>query len=119
MATSEHTPGPWVARGDHIFGPKDPRSKLPNGRSLVGGVVDDHFDWRGRPCEDQVARGEFRAETEANARLIAAAPLLLEAAEDVAYAWRMRSSPDGRGVMDSAHAQLDRAIAAARGEGER
>lgn len=76
--TGSHTPGPWVTNGFNIFGPSDPKSKHENGRTLVGGVVDDMNDWRARPVDEPINRAEFRAERIANAHLIAAAPELLE-----------------------------------------
>lgn len=77
---SGHTPGPWVAEGFRIYGPLDSRSKHPNGRSLVGGVVDDFNDWRSAPKDVDESRSAFREETAANARLISAAPDLAEVA---------------------------------------
>lgn len=77
---SAHTPGPWIAEGYRIWGPPDSRSKHRSGRGLVGGVVDDHHDWRDdhdwrdEPSQTRDERSAFRAETAANARLIAAAP---------------------------------------------
>lgn len=76
---SAHTPGPWETNGFNIFGPQDPQSKHENGRTLVGGVVDDANDWRCRPVGEPIERARFRAERIANANLIAAAPDLLEA----------------------------------------
>lgn len=76
---SKHTPGPWQTNGFNIFGPLDPKSNHMNGRTLVGGVVDDVNDWRCRPTSEPIERAEFREERIANANLIAAAPELLEA----------------------------------------
>ncbi len=76
---SAHTPGPWVTNGFNIFGPVDPKSKHENGRTLVGGVVDDMNDWRSRPVDEPINRADFREERIANAHLIAAAPELLAA----------------------------------------
>lgn len=82
MSESKHTPGPWITNGLHIFGPCDGRSKHPNGRVLIGGVVDDANDWRGVPFDSQAERAEFQAERLANAALIAAAPDLIAALKE-------------------------------------
>jgi hypothetical protein len=74
----EHTPAPWVLQGFRIYGPLDPRSKHGNGRSLIGGVVDDGIDWRSTQL-DVDGRGQFYAESMANARLMVASPVLLQA----------------------------------------
>jgi hypothetical protein len=75
MTAPKHTPGPWVSDGFNVWGPEDSRSEHPNGRTLIGGVVDDANDWRGKPLDNE-PRGAFAEETKANARLIAAAPEL-------------------------------------------
>jgi len=72
------TPGPWILQGFRIYGPPDPRSKHGNGRSLIGGVVDDGIDWRCTQLEEG-GRGAFYEEAMANARLMVAAPDLLDA----------------------------------------
>ena len=64
-----HTPGPWIAEGEHgcVVYFKDPRA------------------WPGYPpivCRTSIANGQIeRKQAQANARLIAAAPKLLEALE--------------------------------------
>ena len=75
---SRRTPGPWVLQGFRIYGPPDVRSKHGNGRSLIGGVVDDGIDWRCTQLEVD-GRGAFYEEAMANARLMVAAPDLLDA----------------------------------------
>lgn len=72
------TPGPWVLQGFRIYGPLDSRSKHGNGRALLGGVVDDGIDWRSTQL-DVDGRGAFYEESMANARLMVAAPDLLDA----------------------------------------
>lgn len=62
---SKHTPGPWTFKGRTVRGPH-PRD--PEGRTRI--VVNAIWD-----------RGTYVGEAEANARLIAAAPELLEALE--------------------------------------
>lgn len=84
MSAGKHTPGPWLSRGLHIVGPADARSQHPDGRILIGGVVDDANDWRGHPINSAIERAEFAEEREANARLIATAPELLSVARSVA-----------------------------------
>ena len=73
-----HTPGPWVFNGHHIYGPKHEDSKHPNGRVFVASVA------RGVHRADPLLDGgadRFSFDSEADVRLIAAAPDLLEALE--------------------------------------
>ena len=87
MTDTQHTPGPWVTKGPHIMeaGPS--------------------FNW---VASVQVSN---MPEWEANARLIAAAPELLEALQDLAEeaARSVYPQPD---KPDSAWAKLVRARAA-------
>lgn len=63
MGSTQHTPGPWVAKSFHVEGPS-------------GGAVADVY----RPHGDgAVTTAEYSAGRMANARLIAAAPDLLAA----------------------------------------
>lgn len=71
-----YTPGPWTTDGLQIWGPLDARSKHRNGRTLIGGVVDDLNDWRAWPSQSPDDRASFDAERKANAELIASAPSL-------------------------------------------
>ena len=74
-----HTPGPWVFNGHHIYGPKHEDSKHPNGRVFVASVA------RGIHRADPLLDGgadRFGFDSEADVRLIAAAPDLLEALEN-------------------------------------
>ena len=41
-----YTPGPWIAQGHLIYSALDLRSRHPNGRLLIGGVVEEDYDWR-------------------------------------------------------------------------
>lgn len=113
--TGKHTPGPWVVHeGDEI----DVRSANPAdlaqapvyyciAENIGGHVHGENFD--------------DYSEVEANARLIAAAPDLLDAAElalQVAEGW-IHDQLDGTGIAEEALGELDSvraAIAKARGE---
>ena len=66
----QHTAEPWTTNGFNLFGPPDAQSRHSNGLTLVGGVVDDANDWRGRPIGDPIERAEFREERLANAARI-------------------------------------------------
>lgn len=90
---TKHTRGPWVVQGLNIYGPINPRSKRRNGRELIGGVVDDINDWRTSPDYVRDDSAEFASEREANARLIAAAPDLLDACEAALIAIERHISP--------------------------
>lgn len=73
-----HTPGPWVFNGHHIYGPKHEDSKHPNGRVFVASVA------RGAHRADPLLDGgadRFGFDSEADVRLIAAAPDLLRELE--------------------------------------
>lgn len=92
---AKHTPGPWrVAFGNRleIHGPKD---EIGWPKSIV---------YNAGLCTDE--------EAQANARLIAAAPRLLQALRDLA-AWA-GESPEGRGAWEYVNACA--AVSAAEGE---
>ena len=75
---SWHTPGPWIAEGHQIYGPKHEESKHPNGRILVCNVI------RGSQRRDPQLDGgadRFELDSEADVALIACAPALLDAAK--------------------------------------
>ena len=95
MSETKHTPGPWVV--------KSARS---------GFYVESQFDVI---VDSLDVSGRYGAiDDEANARLIAAAPELLEAAINVAQWWDSdnKISPKASGVID----RLRAAIAKAKGE---
>lgn len=77
---SKHTPGPWIQDGLCIYGPEDERSRHPNGRTLIGGVVTERQDWNASFGEAR-SLAQHTEESRANAALIAAAPDLLAALE--------------------------------------
>jgi hypothetical protein len=98
---NKHTPGPWSSRGRAIRGP---HPKDPAGRArIVAKAIWDN--------------GTYVDEAEANARLIAAAPELLEALEDlVCLAERaMRESESGEWMVDEELRDARDAIEKARG----
>ena len=90
---SGHTPGPWVVeRADDAY-------CIAN----VGNLVI-------MPCGGKVKHDN----AEADARLIAAAPDLLEALEQVCRIWDHHCDAHGDGTPSEAHARVRAAIAKAR-----
>lgn len=93
MTQSQHTPGPWIVQGDTYV--------------TVNSLIIAHCKQAGNTTLE---------EAQANARLIAAAPELLEALEDlIGYAEHRFGDNDyykNHGCMNKARA----AIAKARGE---
>lgn len=73
MSATKHTPEPWIHDGRDIYGPPDARSKHRNGRALIGGVVDEHVDWRGWPTTTDEERRQLHDEAGANITRIVAA----------------------------------------------
>ncbi len=97
---TKHTPGPWSLRGSTIRGP---HLKDPEGRTRI--VAKAIWD-----------KGTYIDETEANARLIAAAPELVEALEDlVCLAERAMRESDGEWMVDEELRDARAAIAKVRG----
>ena len=66
MSTPTHTPGPWMTKGTSIF----------SGSRYIGSVN----DWSNPDCSEKYRHinQALKAESEANARLIASAPALKE-----------------------------------------
>ena len=96
---SKHTPGPWVAQGRYIG--------VKGHMSYIGECGDQNGNWTNEPM------------AVANARLIAAAPDLLEALKDMNSGWKYirHSYGDLYGVgWDRAQEKADAAIAKAQGE---
>lgn len=96
---SKHTPGPWTFKGRTVRGPH-PRD--PEGRTrIVANAI-----W---------GRGTYVGEAEANARLIAAAPEVLEALEELFYL--IDGAHDGERVFTfKMQRKAKAAIAKAKGE---
>lgn len=99
--TTNHTPGPWVRDTGSGFG-CDVRAE--NGRKVAATWGINNGDPH-RPA--------YRAECDANARLIAAAPELLEALE---IADKFCGSLTSDECPDSVHIPIRTAIAKAKGE---
>lgn len=112
MSGVKHTPGPWAVEDpmDHCL-------------TIVANPEAPVYDWKLIATCDWPAEGDHditSAEMKANARLIAAAPDLLEAAQNAVEEWGMRAGDDDA-LLPSAEqpesiAALMRAIARARGE---
>ena len=101
--TAKHTPGPWEARkgaGWYVARPRYGEATLAVGMDGVTLVTSPSET----PWNDDV-------ESEANARLIAAAPELLEACEEF-----VRKCECGEALSSRSYAQMIAAIAKAKGE---
>lgn len=107
MITSKHTPGPWLY-GDY----NELRADRPNDDEciLIATVCDAPF---GLDYGNQRTRPHAAGEAQANARLIAAAPELLEALEAFMNACRVDGVPLGWGLVEH---NARAAIAKAKGE---
>jgi hypothetical protein len=103
----KHTPGPWAVFPHYC---KDDPNSIYAQTWLIGlGQYDTIAEVR--PGHD-----EFDGQNDANARLIAAAPELLEALEAIRD-WDERCNPAGyAGLPDSTRAAMYAAIAKATGE---
>jgi hypothetical protein len=96
MKTVAHTPGPWESSWQFIVAP-DPNGIQPD--IYIAEIVETDDEGRAAAPEQQ----------RANAHLIAAAPELLEAAEEVIANWET-------GDLAQAVRALDAAIASAKGD---
>ena len=99
---SKHTPGPWVVVGR--------LTKYVEAR-LVGRLIQEVA-----ACGPTMADEGYGQQQEANARLIAAAPDLLEALQDVDALWMHHSVAHGDGKIGPLHEKVIAAIAKATGE---
>ena len=99
---SNHTPGPWVVVGR--------LTKYVEAR-LVGRLIQEVA-----ACGPTMADEGYGQQQEANARLIAAAPDLLEALQDVDALWMHHSVAHGDGKIGPLHEKVIAAIAKATGE---
>ena len=99
---SKHTPGPWVVVGR--------LTKYVEAR-LVGRLIQEVA-----ACGPTMADEGYGQHQEANARLIAAAPDLLEALQDVDALWMHNSIAHGDGKIGPLHEKVIAAIAKATGD---
>jgi hypothetical protein len=114
---NKHTPGPWTTYGLNEYDCPGVESKSSESISIVvfGNSLDENAGVLGRTVE----------EAKANARLIAAAPELLEALENIIddlteeYQLRAQSYTDGEPLTGALRSALDRArTAIAKAEGK-
>lgn len=93
--SAKHTPGPWTAQND--------------GRDIIN-IQHSNNDPGAisMTLAKVTARMTWRSQAEANARLIAAAPKLLEALKRFLDAWEFDS--DGNGAAEQARAAIAKAI---------
>lgn len=90
MSAAKHTPGPWVLQDDGSIASAD------------AGMICNPAYAEDFPCLDDEERGPFDDECQANARLIVAAPELLEAAEN-----GLASLETELGLILESHCKLD------------
>ena len=123
---SKHTPGPWHWKGEDYRGNWGWQMLVgPNGEGLIIGdengepssliraflPLDAHYCLTGMESEGKVHANSVHVFSEANARLIAAAPELLEAASRMRRDWAAFGTLSGETIE-----QVDRAIAKAQAE---
>jgi hypothetical protein len=118
MEKGKHTPGPWYACHKQVWSDHYPVAEVAHGPwgdpyaalEITGGEL----DMQAKPVIKMIEYGIIPIETaEANARLIAAAPELLEALEKIAKMEIPHGSCVDNQMRDIARA----AIAKAKGEG--
>lgn len=80
VSETQHTPGPWVAVGHAIYGPVHKNSNYPNGRVFIARVAEGTH--RADPRLEGGA-DRFAFDSEADVRLIKAAPKLLAALKQI------------------------------------
>ena len=88
---TEYTPGPWKSRGIFIFVPAPSREVI----AKVSNTADSTLNWK---CP----ASSF--ENLANARLIAAAPDMLEALKDLLVMVKQKNAGDYSGNVDTSEA---------------
>ena len=98
---SDFTPGPWLFDDEHEEVTSEARRR--KGLTRIATV---NLGWS----------EPFNSEQNANARLIAAAPDLLEALQDVDALWMHHSIAHGDGKIGPLHEKVIAAIAKATGE---
>jgi len=96
---TKHTPGPWTT--NRTSDTSEGRS-IGTAKGSIALLTEDRYT---------------ASEQTANARIIAAAPDLLAAAERVARLMEWKDTPSSMVEIDAVKAQLRSAIARARGEG--
>ena len=106
VATPGHTPGPWTIDHERIGPPGEPVALLCDGHAPESGTV---VEWPrfGEVVDD--------AENEANARLLASAPDLLEALEAIAKTFAECVPGDDCNCYDDSQLIAEQAIAKAKG----
>ena len=103
--TTKHTPGPWyVGSGTY---------ECRNIYSVASVTDDDGFTYQ--PIVASAEDDGIKC-WDANARLIAAAPDLLEALQDVDALWTHHSVAHGNGKISPLHEKVIAAIAKATGD---
>ena len=105
MSETKHTPGPWVGAGPSFGDP------LPRYTTEIVTEWEDEDEQRPVICT--LPFRHYDHENEANARLIAAAPELLEALEEIMKQTDQRSNY----LIDHVYLIARAAIAKAKGEG--
>lgn len=105
---TKHTPAPWTAAGPGILDTphRDKRIMVlhPDGIRLIADTGQGYIDPKGNAIPDDERR--------ANARLIAAAPELLDAANDLLCQWDAPDLSDDTPIkekFDALRAALDKA----------
>ena len=99
MTDSKHTPGPWTTEYENTHGAVNYSIHPPTAKKIEDGIA------RGRVYTRPLA---YSIKEEANARLIAAAPDLLEACENI--------ENDGGQVPEHVWKMIQAAIAKATGD---
>lgn len=116
MADVKHTPGPWVYRPDRYDDWGIVRASVTEQGQFTGGIICQAYDPQARDSITLARHREAGTDPwEANARLIAAAPTLLEALEGIVSGL---ADQDEEGLIEHAPEMeaARKAIALAKGE---